>query len=101
VDDGDVEAAFALGRFGLGALLEMRAAHTLPSRLEALAARPLRRMPAPRPRLAPARPERLGPAPAERSGRSRVTSTCSNAARPRARCSRMSRRSSARSSRRV
>jgi hypothetical protein len=65
VDDGDVEAAFALGRFGLGALLEMRAAHTLPSRLEALAARPLRRMPAPRPRLAPARPERLGPAPAE------------------------------------
>jgi hypothetical protein len=62
IDDGDVEAAFVLGRFGLGALLETRAIASLPSRLEALRARPLRRAPLPAPRLAPARTERLGPA---------------------------------------
>jgi hypothetical protein len=62
IDDADVEAAFALGRFGLGALLETRALDTLAARLEVLAARPAHRPPMPLPRLAPLRTERLGPA---------------------------------------
>jgi hypothetical protein len=60
IDDGDVEAAFAFGRFGISGVLEDRELDELPSRVTR-ALRTEADVPLPVPVLAPHRPTRLAP----------------------------------------
>lgn len=67
VATGDVEAAFALGRYGIAGVLEERDLERLPARLDRIAAQPSEGPPMigastlTTPALAPARSSRLGP----------------------------------------
>lgn len=61
IANGDVEASFTLGRFGIAGVLEERSASELGARLERVLASPRAPSPQVAPLLAPARPTHLAP----------------------------------------